>query len=711
MRARSLYLDPAPKARSRPCEGHARARQVGRRRWEGQRGASLPWGVGGGEGLVPCTARSQIASARAASAALYKGAGKRSEPPARTLAPRGAPCRSSSPSSSTAHLFLLAVHRLARADADLWRDEDPQHRAWQLLRLRRLCRGLRHRRVFRRRPARRRQLPRCWPSPASPVGAARRLHRRARPAAPDVRPRRDRDGARHLRRVPDLRGRHQADLGRRPLPRLPALFTARPRRDRRHRLRRLRPRAARCSRSASARSPGGRWSAPARASCCASSSTTARSRSPWASTSRACSPSPSSSARCSARSAARWPRRAISVVPGVGVDVIVLAFAVSVIGGLGSVAGAAVGALIVGADARGGRAPDAGGRAVRHLRRDGHRADIPPGRPVRPGRRAEDLSDAPRPHTARPRRRAGPAAGARPRACRSWLRFLVTIGLAKGARRHGPRGDDAGGARLLRPGPLLRPRRLRRRARRQFLRAERRHPAARARRRRLGRWSARRSAAVITRYREIFFAMLSLALSMILYGILVRSPLLGSTDGFNLPAADLLRLRPRRRPATLLLYQPDRDRRDRPSRVLLPPLRALAGRRARRGDPVERDPRRVSRHLGRRASCTRPMCSARVAAGLGGTLVALATAPYRPRPRLLDDLGRIRLRRHPLRHRPCRRAAGRHGAVRGVRSFAFQYRPTRWQMVVGVAMLTVILFLPAGLWSLSDADGGRGAPA
>ena len=38
----------------------------------------------------------------------------------------------------------------------------------------------------------------------------------------------------------------------------------------------------------------------------------------------------------------------ISVVPGVGVDVIVLAFAVSVIGGLGSIDGAAVGALIVG---------------------------------------------------------------------------------------------------------------------------------------------------------------------------------------------------------------------------------------------------------------------------------------------------------------------------------------------------------------------------
>ena len=41
---------------------------------------------------------------------------------------------------------------------------------------------------------------------------------------------------------------------------------------------------------------------------------------------------------------------------------------------------------------------------------------------------------------------------------------------------------------------------------------------------------------VMARYREIFFAMLSLALSMILYGILVRSSTLGSTDGFNLPS-------------------------------------------------------------------------------------------------------------------------------------------------------------------------------
>ena len=55
----------------------------------------------------------------------------------------------------------------------------------------------------------------------------------------------------------------------------------------------------------------------------------------------------------------------ISVVPGIGVEVIVLAFAVVVIGGLGSLPGAALGALIVGPGALGRGALPAGGRAVR----------------------------------------------------------------------------------------------------------------------------------------------------------------------------------------------------------------------------------------------------------------------------------------------------------------------------------------------------------
>ena len=35
-----------------------------------------------------------------------------------------------------------------------------------------------------------------------------------------------------------------------------------------------------------------------------------------------------------------------------------------------------------------------------------------------------------------------------------------------------------------------------------------------------------------------------------------------------------------------------------------------------------------------------------------------------------------------------------------IRSFAVQYSPYTWQMVVGISMLAVILFLPSGIWSV-----------
>src|SRR5262245_26284999 len=49
---------------------------------------------------------------------------------------------------------------------------------------------------------------------------------------------------------------------------------------------------------------------------------------------------------------------------------------------------------------------------------------------------------------------------------------------------------------------------------------------------------------LLARYRGIFFGLLSLALSMILYGLLVKSEALGSTDGINIPASTVLGWRP-----------------------------------------------------------------------------------------------------------------------------------------------------------------------
>ena len=43
-----------------------------------------------------------------------------------------------------------------------------------------------------------------------------------------------------------------------------------------------------------------------------------------------------------------------------------------------------------------------------------------------------------------------------------------------------------------------------------------------------------------------------------------------------------------------------------------------------------------------------------------------------------------------------------------IRSFATEYSPNTWQMVLGVAMLAVIMFLPSGLWSLFQRRGVRG---
>ena len=37
-----------------------------------------------------------------------------------------------------------------------------------------------------------------------------------------------------------------------------------------------------------------------------------------------------------------------------------------------------------------------------------------------------------------------------------------------------------------------------------------------------------------------------------------------------------------------------------------------------------------------------------------------------------------------------------------LRTYAFEYSPYTWQMILGVTMLMVILFLPGGIWSIGS---------
>jgi len=44
-----------------------------------------------------------------------------------------------------------------------------------------------------------------------------------------------------------------------------------------------------------------------------------------------------------------------------------------------------------------------------------------------------------------------------------------------------------------------------------------------------------------------------------------------------------------------------------------------------------------------------------------------------------------------------------------IRTYAYQYSPNSWQLVVGTALLLVIIFLPSGLWSVFGYLRRRGS--
>ena len=111
---------------------------------------------------------------------------------------------------------------------------------------------------------------------------------------------------------------------------------------------------------------------------------------------------------------------------------------------------------------------------------------------------------------------------------------------------------------------------------------------------------------LLARYREIFFAMLSLAMSMILYGVLVKTETLGSTDGFSVEPPTYLGYAPQGRDALA-------DRcsgwcwRSAPSRrLLVVAVFPLRRRRARGAGARQRDSPGVPRRLGRPAYSPQP---------------------------------------------------------------------------------------------------------
>jgi branched-chain amino acid transport system permease protein len=203
---------------------------------------------------------------------------------------------------------------------------------------------------------------------------------------------------------------------------------------------------------------------------------------------------------------------------------------------------------------------------------------------------------------------------------------------------------------------------------------------------------------LLSRYRDIFFAMLSLALSMILYGLLIRNPVLGGSDGFNVHATSFM----------WGLFDTSLSR---TGIFMLTTVFAgvvvflfqlyLRSGTGRLGPAIKDNEIRVE-YLGAsaRKNIHLSYVLAAALAGLGGGLSAMSIGHVDPELAFwttsgefifIAVLGGTRNAYAPFI-----------GALvlELIRTLAYQYAPNTWQIVMGVSMLVLITFLPGGLISI-----------
>ena len=203
---------------------------------------------------------------------------------------------------------------------------------------------------------------------------------------------------------------------------------------------------------------------------------------------------------------------------------------------------------------------------------------------------------------------------------------------------------------------------------------------------------------LLARYRGIFYGLLSLALSMILYGLLVKSEALGSTDGINILPTTVFGIRPDQGSvryvvlvagcavaflATLLV-----------NRYLSTPLGQLAA-------AIKDNEIRVE-YMGasvREAIHVKYVIAAALS-GIGGALAATTVGHIDPDMAYWTTSGEFIFITNLAGTRSVI-APFLGAAIFGIiHTVAFDISPNTWQMTLGIALLLVIVFLPDGLWSL-----------
>jgi ABC-type branched-subunit amino acid transport system permease subunit len=205
---------------------------------------------------------------------------------------------------------------------------------------------------------------------------------------------------------------------------------------------------------------------------------------------------------------------------------------------------------------------------------------------------------------------------------------------------------------------------------------------------------------LLVRYREIFYANFSLALSMILYGLLVKAEILGSTDGFNVPHSTFLGFAPEGETlkisvfvlTSVIVYL-----------VAVVMHRYLSSTYGYMGDAVRQNEIRVE-YLGAsvRSLIHKVYVIAAAISGIGGVLTAVAVGHVDPDMAYWTTSGEFVF--VALLSGTANVMAPLVGTflLELLRTYAFEYAPYTWQMILGVTMLLVILFLPGGIWSIGS---------
>jgi branched-chain amino acid transport system permease protein len=205
---------------------------------------------------------------------------------------------------------------------------------------------------------------------------------------------------------------------------------------------------------------------------------------------------------------------------------------------------------------------------------------------------------------------------------------------------------------------------------------------------------------LLVRYRGIFYANFSLALSMILYGLLVKAEILGSTDGFNVPHSTFLGFAPEGETLKITIF------------VLTCVIvylvaivlhRYLSSTYGYMGDAIRQNEIRVE-YLGAsvRSLIHKVYVVAAAISGIGGVLTAISVGHVDPDLAYWTTSGEFVF--VALLSGTANVMAPIVGTflLELLRTYAFEYAPYTWQMILGVTMLMVIMFLPGGIWSIGS---------